>query len=79
MEKVLITRLVITMVLTFIQTTNPNQSLTLTVKSFDPSTGKIEFTFEAASTADYDGNIYDGKPMTLSNGSFKGTVSPYYD
>lgn len=50
--------------------------MTVTVKSFDPETGKIDITAVATSTSAYEYNEYSGKPMTL-NMSFKGKVGVF--
>jgi hypothetical protein len=56
--------------------TNVENTVDVTVKSFNVATGKIDVTVNGATTTNSDNNTYTGNAMTMKL-SFKGTLQPF--
>lgn len=61
---------------TWFNDAQPTADVKYTVKEFDAATGRVSFTMEANSTADYTLNYYTNKPMNMT-ASFKGNLDVY--
>lgn len=57
----------------FYQDGGDDMTFNLEVTNFNAETGAVNVRFSGSTTEDYGGNVYEGKPMTIS-GSFKGEL-----